>query len=111
MKHKISERISAFLLLGLLALSAHGDLLKIPLGSQGASEQHGALPEHGMSSALVVERWGEPTTRHAAVGTPPIQRWEYPEFDVYFEYETVLHAVLHHRAQNLPDAPASDTPD
>jgi hypothetical protein len=29
-----------------------------------------------------------------AVGRPPISRWEYPGFIVYFEHEHVIHAVV-----------------
>jgi hypothetical protein len=29
----------------------------------------------------------------APVGQPPIERWEYPGFIVYFEYRNVLHSV------------------
>jgi hypothetical protein len=42
----------------------------------------------------VEARFGAPTTRHAAVGDPPITRWDYPQFSVFFEYDKVLHAVI-----------------
>jgi hypothetical protein len=51
-------------------------------------------PDRGSSMATVQSRYGEPTTRHAAVGNPPITRWDYPQFAVYFENDRVLHAVL-----------------
>lgn len=51
-------------------------------------------PDRGSSMATVQSRYGEPTTRHAAVGNPPITRWDYPQFAVYFEHDRVLHAVL-----------------
>jgi hypothetical protein len=44
--------------------------------------------------ATVQSRYGEPTNRHSAVGDPPITRWDYPQFAVYFEHDRVLHAVL-----------------
>jgi hypothetical protein len=44
--------------------------------------------------ATVQSRFGEPTNRHATVGNPPITRWDYPQFAVYFENDRVLHAVL-----------------
>jgi len=28
------------------------------------------------------------------VGKPPISRWEYPGFVVYFEHEHVIHSVV-----------------
>ena len=44
--------------------------------------------------ATVQGRFGEPTNRHATVGEPPITRWDYPQFSVYFENDRVLHTVL-----------------
>lgn len=50
-------------------------------------------PSRGMSMAQVEQRFGAPTERFAAVGQPPITRWVYPGFVVYFEYQHVVHAV------------------
>jgi hypothetical protein len=44
--------------------------------------------------ATVESRFGPPSNRHAAVGNPPITRWDYPQFSVYFENDRVLHTVL-----------------
>jgi hypothetical protein len=44
--------------------------------------------------SAVQSRYGEPVTRHAAVGLPPITRWDYAQFAVYFENDHVLHAVI-----------------
>jgi len=44
----------------------------------------------------VEARFGQPTSRVAAVGEPPITRWEYPGFIVYFEHDLVLHAAVRH---------------
>jgi len=38
-------------------------------------------------------QFGAPKTRHDAVGKPPITRWDYDGFSVYFEYQHVVHAV------------------
>ncbi|MGH8250422.1 MAG: hypothetical protein ACREVI_06950 [Steroidobacteraceae bacterium] len=54
----------------------------------------GDRPNRGSSMATVQGRYGEPVSRHAAVGTPPITRWDYPQFSVYFEHELVLHSVI-----------------
>lgn len=53
-----------------------------------------ARPNRGHSMASVQSQFGEPTNRHSAVGNPPITRWDYPQFAVYFEHDRVLHAVL-----------------
>jgi hypothetical protein len=51
-------------------------------------------PSRGMSMQKVSASWGEPANRLSAVGKPPITRWEYPGFTVYFEFEHVIHAVV-----------------
>ncbi|MFQ5609925.1 MAG: hypothetical protein ACE5F8_06605 [Woeseiaceae bacterium] len=53
----------------------------------------GIRPDRGMSMESVEARWGAPQTKRNAVGDPPITRWEYPTFVVYFEYSHVIHAV------------------
>lgn len=50
-------------------------------------------PDRGMLKSQVERKFGEPTERVAAVGNPPISRWVYPTFTVYFEYDHVIHAV------------------
>ena len=47
----------------------------------------------GLSMAQVEQRYGEPAQRISAVGDPPISRWVYPQFVVYFEGQLVIHAV------------------
>lgn len=53
------------------------------------------LPARGASMAVVEARFGAPAERHAAIGKPPITRWDYKGFTVYFEYQHVVHAVAH----------------
>jgi hypothetical protein len=43
----------------------------------------------------VKEIFGEPQKQAPAVGDPPITRWIYQDFTVYFEYDRVIHAVKH----------------
>ncbi len=50
-------------------------------------------PSRGMSEQSVEARFGTPAAKVAAVGEPPISRWEYADFIVYFEYDKVIHAV------------------
>ena len=62
-----------------------------------------AKPTRGSTMTAVAQKFGEPSQKHAAVGgcsggaspcrTPPITRWDYPGFSVYFEYEHVVHSV------------------
>jgi hypothetical protein len=53
------------------------------------------LPSNGMSMSEVRTRFGEPSQQAGAVGEPPITRWEYQQWSVYFEYKLVLFTVLH----------------
>lgn len=51
-------------------------------------------PVLGQSMEDVLSFYGEPDTRIDATGRPPITRWIYPVFTVYFENETVIHSVV-----------------
>ena len=53
------------------------------------------LPVNGLTQADVRGRFGEPATVHAPVGDPPITRWDYDGWSVYFEFDRVLFTVLH----------------
>ena len=53
-----------------------------------------AHPNRGMSMSNVEAKFGQPANRHNAVGEPPITRWDYPGFSVYFEHQFVIHAVV-----------------
>ena len=59
-------------------------------------------PKPGMSMTAVESAHGAPAARHAAIGgsveqQPPITRWDYPSFSVYFEHDRVIHAVVRHQ--------------
>ena len=43
----------------------------------------------------VKAQYGEPTEAKPAVGDPPITRWVYPGYTVYFEYQHVIDVVVH----------------
>ncbi|MFW5816384.1 MAG: hypothetical protein ACOCVP_05965 [Wenzhouxiangella sp.] len=53
------------------------------------------LPGNGQSMAEVERRFGPPTERAPAVGEPPITRWTYDGYSVYFEHDRVIESVLH----------------
>lgn len=54
-----------------------------------------AVPENGQTQAEVEARFGAPRSKGSAVGDPPITRWDYEHWNVYFEYDRVLFTVLH----------------
>jgi hypothetical protein len=75
----------------------HADTLLIKRSQQA----HGAaFPKRGSSKAQVSAAYGAPSTKHAAVGKPPITRWDYPAFSVYFEYDHVIDAVVKQASEN-----------
>jgi len=50
-------------------------------------------PKRGISMTQVEAKFGAPVTKHDAVGAPPITRWDYPSFSVFFEHDKVIDAV------------------
>lgn len=94
------------LLVALLApLSASADVITIPVGQQG--DTHIQLPARGQSQRAVLDRFGLPDEEHPPVGKPPITRWDYREFSVYFESGVVVDSVLHHQPRNPVQPPAA----
>ena len=51
-------------------------------------------PTRGMTMDQVAGKFGAPTDKTPAVGKPPISRWQYPGFIVYFEGDHVIHSVI-----------------
>jgi len=82
-------------LLAVLALSSTASyaetllLDSIEMDAQTASMR----PKAGMTMPAVESTYGAPAERHPTVGNPPITRWDYAGFSVYFEGERVIHAV------------------
>jgi hypothetical protein len=52
-------------------------------------------PRSGQSMDSVKSSFGEPTSMTEAVGEPPITRWIYPAYTVYFEHQHVIEVVVH----------------
>lgn len=91
-------------LLLVTTLSSQAQTLEIPIGEQG-DPQLTQLPQTGESRRSVLERFGLADEEHAPVGQPPITRWDYREFSVYFEYDHVVNSVRHHRPQYRKEQP------
>ena len=58
-----------------------------------------AMPARGDSKIRSWTVSGSPTR---AVGQPPITRWDYREFSVYFERDRVINSVRHHQRAQPP---------
>ena len=77
-----------------LLLAASGTAGADTLQMRGAVAPHeDGRPTRGMTQASVESKYGAPAAVKAPVGDPPITRWEYSDFIVYFEYDKVIHAV------------------
>ena len=77
--------------LAVLALS--GPLAAEELNMTAEPQATTNRPARGTSMDKVEATFGAPTRRVPAVGEPPITRWEYPGFVVYFEHQHVVHTV------------------
>lgn len=82
-----------FLLLAFVGSAALADTLVLDKIQQDA-QQRLERPTRGMTMDTVASRFGEPQGRIAPVGEPPIARWIYDDYVVYFEQDRVLHAVV-----------------
>jgi len=54
-----------------------------------------AMPARGSTMKHVRAKLGEPKHIIPAVGDPPITRWVYDQFTVYFEHNRVIDSVKH----------------
>ncbi len=95
--HKNITALLAALGLTLGAQPVAADTLEMP--SEPASEEHEAItmevPVKGMTTGQVAKKFGTPMEKIIPVGEPPISRWLYEDFTVYFEGDFVLHSVIH----------------
>lgn len=90
--------------LAAVSLAAQADVLQMPEQAPVAAAAPAALPAKGSSKTEVLRQFGEPAVKHPAKGGgspkhPPITRWDYPGFSVFFEHSHVVDVVM-------PDAPA-----
>ena len=74
---------------------AHAETLQVKV----RQEQGMHLPARGMTMAQVRRQYGAPlkvlpTRGGSSKAQPPIHRWEYSKYIVYFEYSHVIHSVL-----------------
>ena len=93
----MSKLTSLILVLFITAGSlTHADVLLLEgIEKEPVNSQDGVLrPTQGMSAQKVKETWGIPKSVTEPVGNPPIQRWEYEKFYVFFEKEHVINSVF-----------------
>ena len=79
------------------SLPASADVLLIEAIQQEPANSSSGLarPTNGQSMDRVRQRFGNPIQEIPAVGDPPITRWNYDQFTVYFEHNLVINSVVH----------------
>lgn len=88
---------SLVLITGLgMGLPAAAEELQMPAESSLPPQNTISLemPVQGMSKEAVLVQYGEPNEKVPAVGDPPISRWVYGRYTVYFEGNYVIHSVI-----------------
>jgi len=90
------KTIATTYMLLVLAGAASADTLLID-GVESDAQSASTRPKSGMTMTAVESTYGTPTLKHATVGQPPITRWDYAGFSVYFEHDRVIHAVVARR--------------
>ena len=78
----------------LLSAVALAQTVEVPVGQQGATNASVPRPKGGLTMDQVTAKYGQPVKKMAAVGNPPITRWIYDKYTVYFENNRVIHSVL-----------------
>lgn len=66
--------------------------INMPLANKPSSNIK--RPSRTQSKNTVVNEFGNPLKQHKPKGKPPIERWDYPDFSVYFESNYVIHSVV-----------------
>ncbi|MFT6259845.1 MAG: hypothetical protein ACJAYK_001631 [Crocinitomicaceae bacterium] len=51
-------------------------------------------PVRQNTQSTVLHNFGQPLKKYPAKGKPPISRWDYAKFTVYFESGYVIHSVV-----------------
>lgn len=95
-----------------------GDVLKMPKKAPAAKKKKApsspvsheveGMPGRGATMNQVEQHFGAPRKKLSPVGNPPITRWIYPNYTVYFEHEYVIDSVRNTPAV-APEQPAPVT--
>jgi hypothetical protein len=85
-------KVHALLCLLCLTGVAHAELV-VDAGKVVVAPSNTPQPAPGAQMKTVEKQFGAPANRHPTVGKPPITRWDYPGFSVFFEGDRVIHSV------------------
>jgi hypothetical protein len=89
---------TSLVLIAGLGLTLPASAEELQMAPKSALPQQNAIslemPIKGMSKEAVRLQYGEPNQTTPAVGDPPISRWVYGRYTVYFEGDYVIHSVI-----------------
>jgi hypothetical protein len=89
-----SSIIAASIFLSLSPI-ANADVVSLVDSYEVPNSEQGVIrPTRGMTMNTVMAKFGTAEQESAAVGEPPITKWTYPEFTVYFEQNIVIYSVV-----------------
>ena len=93
---KTHALVSLLCLTGAVGL-AHSGLAQAELivdeGKVAVLPSNTPQPARGALMKTVEKQFGAPAEKHPTVGKPPITRWDYPGFSVFFEGDRVIDTV------------------
>ncbi len=89
---KVTRKLILVLTLG-LAMGVSAQNMDMSAADRSTTFDAAGKPTRGMTQDAVEASFGVPSDTREPVGDPPITRWEYANFVVFFEYDRVIHAV------------------
>jgi len=87
-------------LLTLLLINSGPALADVLLVDSIQSAPQIQTPRNGLTMSQIRQQFGAPASEIPAVGDPPISRWEYNGYSVFFENDLALHTVIHQPDSN-----------
>lgn len=73
---------------------ALAETLTVPSYSIANSTEGVLRPTRGMAMATVQQKFGHAEQTSSTIGEPPITKWTYSDFVVFFESDHVIHSVI-----------------
>lgn len=76
-----------------ISLPVTAEVMQLPSDAAQTGQQQMNMPVRGMHMDQVRAQFGKPKEILPAVGEPPITRWIYDGYTVYFEHSYVIQSV------------------
>jgi hypothetical protein len=96
----MKSRCALVSLLTLLLINSGPALADVLLVDSIQSAPQIQTPRNGLTMSQIRQQFGTPASEIPAIGDPPISRWEYNSYSVFFENDLALHTVIHQPDSN-----------